>query len=62
MRWGSRASITSGCQTAVVYEAPGFSPDTLAKLKAMGHENLAPFTYGRGIGDANSALRGADGF
>ena len=47
---------------AVVYEAPGFSPDTLAKLKAMGHENLAPFTYGRGIGDANSALRGADGF
>ena len=46
----------------VIYETPGFSPDTLAKLRAMGHENLFPYTFGRGIGDANSALRGADGF
>ena len=46
----------------VIYETPGFSPDTLAKLRAMGHENLLPYTFGRGIGDANSALRGADGF
>ena len=40
----------------VIYETPGFSPDTLAKLRAMGHENLLPYTFGRGIGDANSAL------
>ena len=46
----------------VVYETPGFSPDTLAKLRAMGHDNLVPYTFGRGIGDANSVLRGADGF
>lgn len=46
----------------VIYETPGFSPDTLAKLRAMGHENLLPYSFGRGIGDANSALRGADGF
>lgn len=46
----------------VVYETPGFSPDTLAKLRAMGHDNLVPYAFGRGIGDANSVLRGADGF
>ena len=46
----------------VIYETPGFSPDTLAKLRTMGHNNLLPYTFGRGIGDANSALRGVDGF
>ena len=46
----------------VIYEPLGFSPDTLAILKAWGHEQLVPLTFGRALGDANSALRGADGF
>ena len=45
----------------VIYEPLGFSPDTLAILEGWGHEQLVPLPFGRGIGDANSALRGADG-
>ena len=46
----------------VMVEPLGFSPDTLAILKAWGHEQLVPLPFGRGIGDANSALKGGDGF
>ena len=47
----------------VVHEADAFSPDTLAILKAMGHENLFPVPafLGRGIGDANSVSRDEKG-
>lgn len=45
----------------VVYEWPGFSPDTLSLLQAMGHQNLVAWTFGGGIGDANSVAGGADG-
>ena len=43
-------------------EPLGFSPDTLAILKAWGHEQIGPLPFGRGIGDANSALRVSGGF
>lgn len=46
----------------VLYEPLGFSPDTLARLRTMGHENLVPYNYGRGIGDANSAMRAPEGY
>jgi gamma-glutamyltranspeptidase/glutathione hydrolase len=44
----------------VVYEPYGLSPDTRAILEKMGHK-LAPWTFGRGIGEANSAMRTEDG-
>lgn len=43
----------------VIYEPHGLSPDTLAILKAKGH-NLIPLPWGRGIGDANSVRRISD--
>ena len=45
----------------VVVEPFGFSPDTLSMLKAWGHEQIVPLPFGRGIGDANSALKDGDG-
>jgi gamma-glutamyltranspeptidase/glutathione hydrolase len=43
----------------VLYERFGIAPDALARLRAMGHENLVemPRQFGRGIGDANSVMR-----
>ncbi len=46
----------------VVYEATGFSPDTLAVLRAFGHSSLTPLPAGQRIGDANSAMPGDGGF
>ena len=46
----------------VVYEPLGFSPDTLGALRSMGHRNLVPYNSGRGIGDANSAMRVQGGY
>ena len=40
----------------IIYEPYAFSPDTLRELRRLGHEQLMPFTYGRGIGDANSVM------
>ena len=42
----------------IIFEQRGFSPDTVAILKGMGHKNLVemPPQWGRGIGDANSVL------
>ena len=40
----------------VMVEKFGFSPDTLAALAAMGHENIDAIRWGRGIGDANSVM------
>ncbi len=45
----------------VLYEPYGFSPDTLRLLRALGHRNLVVAPFGRGIGDANSVMRSADG-
>ena len=47
----------------IMHERFAFSPDTLARLNAMGHENLfeLPTRFGRGIGDANSVMRTEDG-
>jgi gamma-glutamyltranspeptidase/glutathione hydrolase len=44
----------------IIYEPYAFSPDTLRELGRLGHRNLAPWTFGRGIGDANSVM-GRDG-
>ncbi len=41
----------------VLVEPFGFSPDTLATLEAMGHQNIDTIRWGRGIGDANSVMR-----
>lgn len=41
----------------VIHEPLALSPDTLSLLRAMGHEGLVSWTYGRGIGDANSVSR-----
>ncbi len=41
----------------VMVEKFGFSPDTLAALAAMGHQNIDAIQWGRGIGDANSVMR-----
>ena len=41
----------------IVHEPLALSPDTLSLLRAMGHEGLVAWTYGRGIGDANSVSR-----
>ena len=40
----------------VMVEKFGFSPDTVAALEAMGHENIDTIRWGRGIGDANSVM------
>ena len=45
----------------VIVERHGISPDTRALLEAMGHEQLMEIRWGRGIGDANSAMRTPDG-
>ena len=45
----------------VIYEPFALSPDTLSLLRAMGHEELMGWTYGRGIGDANSVSRSEEG-
>ncbi len=45
----------------VVHEPFAFSPDTLTLLRAMGHEELVSWAWGRGIGDANSVSRNARG-
>lgn len=45
----------------VVHESLGFSPDTLSLLRAMGHVNLVSWSYGGGIGDANSVSGNAEG-
>lgn len=45
----------------VVHEPLGLSPDTLSLLGAMGHDNLVVWTFGRGIGDANSVARTKEG-
>ena len=44
----------------VMVEPFGFSPDTLAALRAMGHERVDTIRWGRGIGDANSVMRRDD--
>ena len=44
----------------IVVERFGLSPDTVAALDAMGHEELLVLPAGRNIGDANSVMR-ADG-
>ncbi len=49
-------------QPNVVVVEPGFSPDTLALLARLGHQGISPYTRGRGIGDANSAMRVQNGF
>ena len=41
----------------VLHEPFALSPDTLSLLRSMGHEGLVSWTYGRGIGDANSVSR-----
>jgi gamma-glutamyltranspeptidase / glutathione hydrolase len=41
----------------VIHEAYGISPDTLALLHAMGHQQLVSMPPGRGLGDANSVMR-----
>ncbi len=46
----------------IIYEPFAFSPDTLSLLRAMGHQELTTWSFGRGIGDANSVSRAADGF
>ncbi len=46
----------------VVYEARGLSPDTLDRLRGLGHENFVVMPFGRGIGDANSVMRVDGGF
>lgn len=47
----------------IIHERFAFSPDTQAKLEAMGHVNLFawPPMFGRGIGDANSVMRTKEG-
>ncbi|MYB37364.1 MAG: gamma-glutamyltransferase [Gammaproteobacteria bacterium] len=45
----------------VIVERHGISPDTRALLEAMGHEQLVEIRWGRGIGDANSAMRAPAG-
>ncbi len=45
----------------MIVERHGISPDTRALLDAMGHEQLMEIRWGRGIGDANSAMRTPDG-
>ncbi len=44
----------------IAYEKYGISPDTLATLKARGHQKMSEVTWGRGIGDANSVMRVGD--
>ena len=41
----------------VVVERFGLSPDTRAKLEAMGHRNIVTLPQGRRLGDANSVMR-----
>ncbi len=45
----------------VIYERNGISPDTLAILRARGHEGLQMWPWERGIGDANSVSRDQSG-
>ncbi|MEM9621338.1 MAG: gamma-glutamyltransferase [Pseudomonadota bacterium] len=47
----------------VIHEQYAFSPDTRARLEQMGHQQLTtiPGFLGRGIGDANSVMRTAEG-
>ena len=45
----------------VLHEPFALSPDTLSLLRSMGHEGLVSWTYGRGIGDANSVSRSDQG-
>ncbi len=40
----------------VIYERFGLSPDTLARLQGMGHEQLTLLPWDGGLGDANSVL------
>jgi gamma-glutamyltranspeptidase/glutathione hydrolase len=40
----------------VLFERHGISPDTLAILRAKGHEMIMGMPFGRGIGDANSVM------
>jgi gamma-glutamyltranspeptidase/glutathione hydrolase len=44
----------------IIYEPFGISPDTLQLLEGMGHQGMAPWRFGRGIGDANSVQRDGD--
>ncbi len=48
----------------VIHERFTFSPDTKEKLVEIGHKNLnaIPSYYGRGIGDANSAMNTPRGY
>ncbi len=46
----------------IVVERFGLSPDTRARLEAMGHRNIVTVSWGRGIGDANSVMRVDGGF
>ncbi len=48
----------------VIHERFTFSPDTKDKLVEIGHTNLTaiPSYYGRGIGDANSAMKTPNGY
>jgi gamma-glutamyltranspeptidase/glutathione hydrolase len=41
---------------AIMHDPYALSPDTQAKLKAMGHPELRSVPFGRGMGDANSIL------
>ena len=46
----------------ITVERFGWSPDTRAKLEALGHRNIVTVPLGRGIGDANSVMRVEGGF
>lgn len=41
----------------ITVEKFGFSPDTLAILRKLGHKEISSRRFGRGIGDANSVMR-----
>jgi gamma-glutamyltranspeptidase/glutathione hydrolase len=41
---------------SIMYEPYAISPDTLDILQQMGHKGFRSFTFGRGIGDANSIM------
>lgn len=47
---------------AIIFEKNGLSPDTVRILETRGHQGLTPWTYERGIGDANSVMAVPGGF
>ena len=41
----------------IALESFGFSPDTIAILRRLGHKEISAIRFGRRIGDANSVMR-----